>query len=1064
MFKKLALLLSLALTVPFAFTVAELANDSASVVFADEEETQGECLGYTYTQKGINRYYDSHDFVPDIVANFWAPSGYKFTLNYTDEQLGRVLDQAEACGINYSYVDFILRYKKFGMDIYLESFINDFNNREECHEWVKDKFNNFAPFYETKGITTETDLVVEIQFYFTTGDASMEFHFEGDVFNVKPFDASDYISLRTFCYDNPEEDDRRITISSEPINGFFYEPPTYNQYGFHTDEVEGKYIQTPESYSYYDDCASFKITLFAYGSVEIGDLTYSGLEVTYPSRPLPVSAKLEFESGGQHYEFWSKDFVIGDPNIRITIDGYDDRSSVQSFSEHNYALNFDTYDDRVIYSISTQATAYPSRLLKSDNLIEYYDLAIAPALASNYYLRGSFDDWAAPKEEYSFQKVDDNHYVLHNMPLRAGDSVNANLGYGDRYYSNVDTWEDCHFTINSWENLEITDTGLYDIDLYLQEPNDNHVRFTFLGDIPEYTAPFNLNVSSLSSAIKLNQDDLGESHYQALGVTLKEGDVISVSDSASHSFTNSKAWECAGFKVENGKVIVTKTAKYDVDFYPYSTRDAYIILHEKPLPSEGDKNFLYYVANPEEVRLHHQGKDEEFLNEPAAGQYARWDEETKRFVNFEGITLLDFSSDEYEEGSDYLSLANNTTHLDWIGDWIIMHHFMASTSMGEYYFQSSLQKLEVSSRDKTGDYIVLKTNDSEEPLPDEINLLNGGDKTELIPYVPSHEEGIRYYYDYEIDKEGIVEVEEGEDGKLTLTTLNAGVVNITFSVECELFSKITKTVSVRVLDAIYDVAKITVDDEFHYAGKDLTAYLSIRGFTRIQNINVDWEVTTKGGEKLDKAKMRVNRDATITLIETDSEDYTFSAYYEGIKLDQITVQVRYTDLNKFLRTNIWWIFLITVSFVTLLFFINYITKRSKTTVESIERVYQVFCQCLSDDKLTKEELMTIKKEITKCLHRCEDLNIDALNQYEKATRYLRKSLFDVKELIRVYDTTSPMDRGVYTEKLNQDLGKALSVAREIENAKGLIEQYHNKANRQNYEVLKDDDSSNKDRK
>ena len=57
-----------------------------------------------------------------------------------------------------------------------------------------------------------------------------------------------------------------------------------------------------------------------------------------------------------------------------------------------------------------------------------------------------------------------------------------------------------------------------------------------------------------------------------------------------------------------------------------------------------------------------------------------------------------------------------------------------------------------------------------------------------------------------------------------------------------------------------------------------------------------------------------------------------------------------------------------------------------------------------------------------------------------------------------------MDRGVYTEKLNQDLGKALSVAREIENAKGLIEMAHAKANRQNFEVLKEDDSSNKNRK
>ena len=119
---------------------------------------------------------------------------------------------------------------------------------------------------------------------------------------------------------------------------------------------------------------------------------------------------------------------------------------------------------------------------------------------------------------------------------------------------------------------------------------------------------------------------------------------------------------------------------------------------------------------------------------------------------------------------------------------------------------------------------------------------------------------------------------------------------------------------------------------------------------------------------------------------------------------------------------------------------------------------------MSDDKLSKEELVRIKKEITKCMHRCEDLNIDALNQYEKATRYLRKSLFDVKTLIDNYDTTYPADRGVYTERLDKDLSKALSVAKEIENAKTLVETYHTNANRQNYEVIKDDGVNGKEKK
>ena len=1070
MFKKLAFLFSLLLVIPFGVTIAEAAKET-TILYA-EEEIQGEYHGYTYTENGINRHYDSPDFVPDIVTNFWAPSGYKFSLNYTDEQLNRVFDQAEGCGITYGYVDFILNYKKFGMNIYLESFINDFsgeNARQDCIDWVKERFNTFRPFYEAKEVTIDTDISINIEFYFATQYSGITFYFEGETLEVKPFDAKEAINIRTFCYDVAERDDRRITINSEITTGFFYEPPSYNEFGFHTDETEGHYIQTDTDYGYYDDCAKYKLTLFAYGTVEIGDLTYgAGLEVTYPSHPLTVSAKLEFTSGGIDYVFWSNEFVIGDPNISITIDGYNDRSSVQSFSEHDYALNFDTYDDREILSLTTRATAMPVRLYPNDNLIEYYDLAINPTIDTNYYLRGSFDDWNGPKDQYEFVKIDDNHYVLRNVPLEANDNVAVNLGYADRIFINESTWDNCYFEIDYiWDNLIITQSGLYNIDFYVEEANNNHVHFTRLSDIPTYTAPFKFSASSLSNALELKQYDMENNHYYLMDVTLNEGDVISVSDSASHTFTNKENWDCSGFKIENDKIIITKTARYDIDFYIFSSIDANILLKERPLPKVGDPNLLYYIASPNEVLLHNQGKDEQFLSEPAGGQYVKWDATNANYVNYEGVELLNFDSSNLEEDSediDYLALAHNIAHIDYIGDWSIYHEFFAYTTLGQYYFESSLQKLEVSSRDKTGDYIVLKTPDSDEPLPDEINLLNGGNKIELVPHVPSHEEGIRYYYDYEIDKEGVVEVNEGSNGSLTLTTLNPGLVNITFSVECELFSKITKTISVRVLDAIYDVAKITFNDEFHYAGKDLTAYLSIRGFTRIQNINVDWTVTDKSGKEIEKAKLLVNRDATVTLTEPDSEDYTFTAYYEGVKLDELTVQVRYVDMNKFLRANIWWIFLITISFVALLLFLKFLLNRSKTTVENIERVYQVFCQCLSDDKLSKEELMKIKKEITKCMHRCEDLNIDALNQYEKATRYLRKSLFDCKALIRDYDTTTPADRGVYTDRLDKDLAKALNVAKEIENAKGLIESYHVNANRHNYEALDEGSKKNKNKK
>lgn len=1054
MFKKLALLSSLLLITPFTLSLIEASKDSLSIAYA-EEETKGEYDGYTYTQKGFSRYYDSPDFAPEIVTNFWAPSGYKFTLNYTDEQLARVFNQAEGCGINYDYVDFTIHYKKFGMDIFLDSFTNGFsgdNAKEDCLNWVQESFKNIPAFYEAREVTAETDISLNIQFYFYTQDSSMNFFFTGETFEVMPFNSEDIIKVYSTYYDSPDNNERRIEIAGEIMPGFFYEPPLYNENGFHTDEVTSRGILSDSGYDYYDDCAKYKLTLLAYGSVEIGDLSESYLDVTYPSHPLTVSAKLEFTSGGTNYEFWSKEFVIGDPNMSVAIDGYNDRSFVQCGAEHNYSLHYDTYDDRVVKSLSASATAMPIRLAKADNLIEYYDLVLTPNNEVNCDL---YVDSGLKQSRYSFFKdeQDNNHYVSRNVALLAGDKVSASDD--DNIYFNYETWDNCHFTIDYLEEkLEITDSGVYDIDLYKEDPNEHHLRFNRISDIPEYSEPFYLNATSLGNPMQLNAADMEGNYYSVYIVNLAKGDVISVSDSASHVFINKDTWPSCGFKLENGQMIIEKSATYDISFYPFGNNGYQIVLKERPLPTVGDPNAIYYLASSEEVLLHQEGRDEEFLDKPADGQYVEWDDTAKSYVEFRGINLFKFDSSEYEgEETDYVSLASKTAKIDFVGEWYIALDVIAETTMGGCYFHSALQRLDVSIRDKTGDYIVLKTADSGETLPDEINLLNGADKIEIAPYVPSHEEGVKYYYDYEIEKEGIIEINEGEDGHITLATLNPGLTSITFYIDCELFSTISKTISVRVLDTIYDVSKISVSDEFHYAGKDLTAYLSIRGFTKIQNISIDWTVTDKAGKEVDKNKLVVNGDASITIKEADSTDYTFTAFYEGVKLDELTVQVRYVDMNKFLRSNIWWIFLITISFIALLFFLRFITRRSKTTVENIERVYQVFYQCFSDDKLSKEELTRIKREIGRCLRRCEDLNIDALNQYEKATRYLRKSLMDVRVLLKNFDSFSIEERGVRTAQLDKDLAKALNVAKEIENAKTLIESYHTQANRHNFESI-----------
>ena len=470
-------------------------------------------------------------------------------------------------------------------------------------------------------------------------------------------------------------------------------------------------------------------------------------------------------------------------------------------------------------------------------------------------------------------------------------------------------------------------------------------------------------------------------------------------------------------------------------------------LFDKTLPEKGEVNKYYYIPSDREIELHNQGKDEEYINNLAEGQYYVWDETTQEFKAFDGVTILESSYNSDDGEFDLEKYTSAYAKLPFVGKWFYMINFTAWSDLGSWHISAQSQEFEVVNPHTTEDIISLN-------VPDNVNLLVNAGDIEIIPSISSYNAENSYYYNWTISRDGVIEIEEGENGKLTVKPINSGLVDLTIEIESNVFSKISKTVSVRVLDTIYDVSKIQVPDGFHSVGKDLTLALSVRGFTDIQNVTIDWTIVDKEGVELPKEQMVIHDNATMTIIDPQYDDYTITASYQGIELDKVTIKFRYVDMNKFLKMNIWWIVLITFGFVALIIFILTMTKRGKTTVQRIERVYQVFCQCLSNDSLSKEELQRIKREITRCLHHCEDLNIDAFNQYEKATRYLRKSLIDTKTLLTKYDALSVEEKNVMYTQLDKDLSKALNVAKEIENAKDLIEAYHNQANRQNFEEIK----------
>ena len=442
-----------------------------------------------------------------------------------------------------------------------------------------------------------------------------------------------------------------------------------------------------------------------------------------------------------------------------------------------------------------------------------------------------------------------------------------------------------------------------------------------------------------------------------------------------------------------------------------------------------------------------------FCRSAASGTYYIWD--GKQFVEYwhEEILCESYDPDwnpESGDVDDMSSLFRKYKSIPFIGKWSWHFEIQIEDGPSRFFIRSDA--------DMFLDVVITDSKEHrlEFNVPDNVNLVQGGGSVEIIPSVIAPE-GMEtdYYFSWEESKEGVLDIVEGEDGKLTITPITHGVDTLTVHVESPLFADITKSITVRVLDTVFDVAKLEVPDEFHYAGKDLTAAVNVRGFKVFQNLEIEWAIQGKDGAPVGEEKYLDNKDATLTIPKAERNDYKITASYEGIELDSIVVEVRSININQFLRVNIWSIVLITLGFVALMLIMRRLLSKGKTTVESIERVYQVFCSCYADDKLTLPELKRIKREINRCVSRCEDLNIEALNQYEKAIRYLKKSSKDTQALMSGWETISPEEKSAGSERLDKDLSKALNVAKEIENAKQLIEQYHDKANRSNFEKLDD---------
>ena len=1054
MFKKLALLLIPIVAAPLALSAFHYDAQAMTPAYAEGETETPDESPYTYTEdteSGYDyyiRYYDECELLPKVNKVFCAPSGYTFYISYSDEQVDALLAEMDRCKADYDQrlIDCVFYYGLEGITVYSDSDPEWPDGREEAKDFIKNTVDGFQLF-RIEELVEPTDLTFTFEFQFCAEETNYHFMFEHQPIHVEPYGENDFISIYARYYVRNGE--HRINIFANLIDGFFFEDPDRNNYGFHTDETVAYYEGDTRLHAKYD------ITFFAHDTVPLGTIIRQddGIESYYDKDDIDIKARLTFVSGGKTYTYWSQMVRVGDPQLHTVVDGYYDRDYIKRGEEHVFSLsyNHNLFNATNLMGGSAKITASPVVLSDPDYGHVYASQNDFPEVGQtgHYY--------------YDMTDEEAENYVPGDSPYTTG--------YGDIYvWNQEDSFYEWYWGVD-----------VIDIDFYYEdfcdpitgEASDADIEkllenTTSLPFVGEWTFYYNVGFGGDGYSLGLSEY-YGETLKVVRPNTTEEKIVLNVSDEVNMlaggeqveiiptvSSYNENLLYYYDYELSNSSVVeITEGENGKLTLTPISAGVATLTLYMESV--EFDK-----ISKTIEIHVVDAIYDVSKIQTPngvaSAGEDLTFALNIRGLTGFQNLDIDWNVLDRNNESVPSSKLVDNkdasiTIKQAEIGDYTIS----ASYKGIELDTVTAQVRYQDSTVEPTEDTIVLN-------VPDTVNLLAGGEPVEIVSSVNPYNEGVEYYYDYSLSKDNVVNITKGNDGKVTVSPLASGVVTLTITVNYEPAHKLTKTISIRVIDAIYDVSKIVVPDEFHYAGKDLTASLNIRGFVGFQNLNLVWRVINKKGEELPEEQVVIHNDASMTIVNPDSDDYTITAYYEDVQLDSVTIQVRYVDVNKFLRINIWWIVLITLGFVAAVVFLMTVTKKGKTTVEHIERVYQVFCQCLSDDKLTKEELNRIKREINKCLHRCEDLNIDALNQYEKATRYLRKSLNDTKNLINSYDTLTAEERGILTERLDKDLAKALNVAKEIEAAKDLIEAYHTKANRQNYEVLKDETENTKKKK
>ena len=229
-----------------------------------------------------------------------------------------------------------------------------------------------------------------------------------------------------------------------------------------------------------------------------------------------------------------------------------------------------------------------------------YDEHIHYSVPADYYLAGTFNGWTTYDENYSFTKINNDHYQISNIHLEEGSSVKVHdkdLRHvpedesGSHWYSNASAYNyyDVEDDGYGGKNILLTETNDYDIDFYPHSEYANTIIFSLHqeggggGDEPAPGFEHKYYIKGIGDDWSIHEEygliaDAGDpNHYYLLGVSLALNETIKVFEPTGESTgnwygnlvkTDDQPYSGPYFtSLDDGNLKVLEAGTYTVDFY-----------------------------------------------------------------------------------------------------------------------------------------------------------------------------------------------------------------------------------------------------------------------------------------------------------------------------------------------------------------------------------------------------------------------------------------------------------------------------------------------------------------